>query len=176
MPKSVRRIVTGKRPDGTSYIAEDGPAPAVRTVEGRPGYQVANIWVTHGSPAPIDAPDLSREHEGVLPPVRGTVVRIIEIPPEPTDPEERRRQMDAMFGKLFPDAEHKPAREQHPGMHTTRTIDYAIVLSGELYAIMDEGETLMRAGDILVQRGTHHAWANRSGKPCQIAFILIDGQ
>jgi uncharacterized cupin superfamily protein len=61
-------------------------------------------------------------------------------------------------------------------MHITDTIDYAIVLQGELVAIMDEGETVMRAGDILIQRGTNHAWANRSDAVARIAFILVDGR
>ena len=61
-------------------------------------------------------------------------------------------------------------------MHKTETVDYAIILSGEITAVMDEGETVMRAGDILIQRGTNHAWANRSGEPCRIAFVLIDGR
>jgi uncharacterized cupin superfamily protein len=55
-------------------------------------------------------------------------------------------------------------------------VDYAIVLHGEIYARMDEGETLMRAGDVLIQRGTNHAWANRSDDVCRIAFVLIDGK
>jgi uncharacterized cupin superfamily protein len=61
-------------------------------------------------------------------------------------------------------------------MHITDTVDYAIVLFGEIYAVLEDGETLMRAGDVLVQRGTNHAWSNRSGAVCRIAFILIDGQ
>ena len=60
-------------------------------------------------------------------------------------------------------------------MHKTRSVDYAIVIAGEIVAILDREETVMRAGDILVQRGTNHAWANRSDAPCRIAFILIDG-
>lgn len=64
----------------------------------------------------------------------------------------------------------------HPFMHRTETIDYGIVLEGELVLILDRGETTVRAGDIVVQRGTNHAWANRSEKMCRIAFILIDGQ
>jgi quercetin dioxygenase-like cupin family protein len=61
-------------------------------------------------------------------------------------------------------------------MHTTDTVDYAIVLSGEIYAVMEENETLMRTGDVLVQRGTNHAWSNRSTEVCRLAFILIDGK
>jgi len=65
---------------------------------------------------------------------------------------------------------------RHPMMHTTNTVDYAIILSGEIWAIMDVGEKKMKAGDVLVQRGTNHAWANRSNKPCHVAFILIDAK
>ena len=65
-------------------------------------------------------------------------------------------------------------KRRHPGMHRTRTLDYAIVLSGEIYAVLDEGEVLLKAGDVLVQRGTNHAWSNRSARPCRIAFVLVD--
>ena len=61
-------------------------------------------------------------------------------------------------------------------MHTTESVDYAIVLHGEIYARMDEGETLLRTGDVLIQRGTNHAWANRSDDVCRVAFVLIDGK
>ena len=61
-------------------------------------------------------------------------------------------------------------------MHRTQTVDYAIVLSGEIWALMDSDETKMKAGDILVQRGTNHAWSNRSNKPCLVAFVLIDAK
>jgi quercetin dioxygenase-like cupin family protein len=66
-----------------------------------------------------------------------------------------------------------PDASRHPGMHKTGTVDYAIVLSGEIYAVMDKGETLLRAGDTLVQRGTNHAWSNRSETPCLVAFVLV---
>ena len=60
-------------------------------------------------------------------------------------------------------------------MHRTDTIDYAILIEGELTAIMEDGETVLHPGDVLIQRGTMHAWANRSGKMCRICFVLIDG-
>ena len=65
---------------------------------------------------------------------------------------------------------------RHAHMHRTRSIDYAIVLSGEIWAVMDEGETKMVSGDMLIQRGTNHAWANRSNAPCVVAFVLIDAK
>jgi len=101
---------------------------------------------------------------------------VIDIPPEDKDPELRKRLTEAVFAAQFADAKHDSSSTRHPGMHITDTIDYAIVLQGELVAIMDEGETVMRAGDILIQRGTNHAWANRSDTVARIAFILVDGR
>jgi hypothetical protein len=170
----VRRIVIANDAHGRSYIAADGPAPAVQIMQGREGYRNNNLWRTVGSPAQVTAPDSTLEHRGVLPPPRGTVLRLIDIPPEPKDPEEQLRLTKAVFAAMFPDAHHNPGDVRHPGMHVTATIDYAIVLQGELVAILDEGETLMRAGDVLIQRGTNHSWANRSDSIARIAFILID--
>jgi hypothetical protein len=170
----VRRIVTAVNAEGRSYLAEDGPSPAMLVQAGRPGYRNNNIWRTLGPDMPVSAADTVLDHSGVLPPARGTVMRIIDIPPEPKDPEEHRRQTEAIFKAMFADADHQADSARHPGMHTTVTIDYAILLQGELTAIMDEDETTMRAGDILIQRGTRHAWANRSDQIARIAFILID--
>lgn len=64
----------------------------------------------------------------------------------------------------------------HPLMHRTATIDYGIVLEGEMTLIVDQDEVIIKAGNIIIQRGTNHAWANRSGLPCRMAFILIDGE
>jgi uncharacterized cupin superfamily protein len=66
-----------------------------------------------------------------------------------------------------------PATRKHPGMHKTNTVDYCVILSGEIWAVLDESEVLLRAGDVLVQRGTNHAWSNRTEKSCVIAFVLI---
>jgi quercetin dioxygenase-like cupin family protein len=104
------------------------------------------------------------------------VLRIIDFPPEPQDPQELERMLQATFGSMYQDASHAPQAGQHPGMHRTSTVDYALMLAGEMVAIMDQQETVLHAGDVLIQRGTNHAWANRSGKPARIAFVLIDGR
>jgi hypothetical protein len=172
----IRRIVTGHDAQGRSCIVEDGHSPAVRFVPERPGYRVTNLWRTVGSPADINASDSIVEQQGVAPPPDGTVIRIIDIPPEAVDADARKRQAAATFGKLFADAEHRLEDKRHPGMHITESVDYAILLAGELTAILDKDETVMRAGDVLIQRGTNHAWANRSGKMARIAFILISAR
>jgi quercetin dioxygenase-like cupin family protein len=171
----IRRVVTGDDTQGRSAIVEDGASPAVRLVPERPGYRVTNLWRTGAAPAAVAAPDSIAQHQGVAPPAGGTVLRIIDFPPEPQDPQELQRMLQATFGSMFRDAQHAPRPGEHPGMHRTTTVDYALVLQGEMVAIMDTQETVLRAGDVLVQRGTRHAWANRSGQPARIAFVLIDG-
>lgn len=171
-----RIVVTAGDAGGRSRFATDGPPHAVRTVDERPGYRVSNVWTCAGSPAPIDDPDRTGEIRGLVPPPGGNVLRVIDYPPEPRDPVERQKMFDAMFAKLFPDGRHLPENAAHPGMHATETVDYAIVLHGEIYAVMDDGEVLLRQGDILIQRGTAHAWSNRSNDFARIAFVLIDGR
>ena len=170
-----RRIVTGNV-DGRSRIVDDGPSPAVSPLSTRSNFQSVNLWRTLGADARVDAPDTIVAHSGVLPPPGGTVIRVIDIPPEPADPEEHRRGVEASFKLLYPDADHSPNHARHPGMHTTDTIDYAILLQGELVAVMEDGETTMRPGDVLIQRGTAHAWANRSGTIARICFVLTDAK
>lgn len=169
----IRRIVTGHDAKGQSVFVEDGASPAQKVVQGRPGYRVTNLWRTLAG-GRVDTADSIGQHEGVLPPKGGTVFRIIEWPAEDQSPEALQKRLEQTFRAIYPDADHRPHSGRHPGMHETRTVDYALVLEGEIVAILDEGETTMRAGDVLIQRGTMHAWANRSGRPVKMAFILVD--
>ncbi len=171
----VRRIVTGKGNNGRATILEDGTPPVVTTVAARPGYRVTSLWVTGETPAAIDGPDGTPAHKGLLPPRSGTVFRMIDIPPEPTDAAAREAMQRATFGAIYQDLKKDYAADSHPGMHQTDTVDYAICMEGEVYAVMEDTETLMKAGDVLIQRGTNHAWSNRSGKMCRMCFVLIDG-
>ena len=171
----IRRVVTGFDSQGVSTFIQDGPCPVVRTVPERPGYRVSNLWCTGQAPASVHAADASAQHQGVAPPKGGTVLRIIDFPPEPQDPAELERALQATFGSMYRDAHHAPRAGEHPGMHRTDTLDYALMLEGELVAILEGTDTTLKAGDVLIQRGTRHAWANRSGKPARMAFILIDG-
>jgi hypothetical protein len=171
----IRRVVAGDDAKGQSHIIEDARATSIRMVPARPGYRAVNVWRTEQTPAKITAPDSTTAHQGILPPRNGTILRIIDFPPEPQDEGELKRQLDSTFGGIYKDALHDRRPGKHPGMHRTETVDYAIVIEGEIWAVMDEGETLLRAGDVLIQRGTNHAWANRSDRTARIAFVLIDG-
>lgn len=176
LSEPIRRVITQNDVNGKSFILEDSLVSNVKVVAERPGYRVSNIWRTTESPASISAPDSVHEHVGVLPPKNGNVIRVIDYPPEPQDADELKRQQDATFRSLYPDAGHDLKSNEHPGMHITKTVDYAVVLSGEMTAILENEETILKAGDILIQRGTNHAWANRSGHAARILFVLLDGK
>jgi len=150
----------------------------VRRGPPRPGFDLRNLWVTTETPARLELPDRIGEFLGFMPPERGTVIKYIDFPPEPRDPAERAR-VEAETAKRQANAPpergmRRHADGPHVGMHETDTIDYAIVLEGEIYAVMEEGETLMRPGDVLIQCGTSHSWDNRSAEICRVLFVMID--
>lgn len=138
------------------------------------------IWNTRETPALILRAAAEPEEEGIVlpPPARGTRIRIVDIEPErPEMSDEDRSAAAAEFGAVGGGSAYKgSAKGAHPMMHRTETIDYGIVLEGEIMLILEESETLVKRGDVIVQVGTNHAWANRSANICRIAFILIDGQ
>lgn len=179
MTTPFRRIVTGHDLEGRAIIQSDAPPVRVQSI-GPKGPVFHEVWNTRATPAPIDRASGEPSEDGlILPPPRGgTRIRVLDIPPETEDmakitPEEARAHF-AEIG-MAEASSHAKEAAPHPYMHRTETIDYGIVLDGELTLIVDRGETVVKAGDIVVQRGTNHAWANRSGRNCRIAFILVDG-
>ena len=124
----------------------------------------------------FESEDAATRKVGIAPPPGGTIFRVVEFAPqkEITADYETRLQIVQGLG-LAPEG---PSREHpsDPAMHRTRTIDYAVVLSGEIDMLLDDSEVHLKAGDVLVQRGTNHAWVNRGDAPCQVAFILVDAK
>lgn len=175
----VRRVVMGHDANGQSVLVEDAFAPVIHTQEWRPGWAVTELWKTDATPASLgNNPDITAGPMRFVPPKGGSAFRILEIPPE--TPEFRARLAAGATGTVPPTAGggaggHK-AGAPHPAMHRTETLDYGIVLSGEIHAILDGAETILKAGDVIVQCGTNHAWSNRSDKPCRMAFVMIDGK
>ena len=171
----VRRIVTGLTQDNLSCIVEDGVSPAMTIIPGLPGFRTNSLWRTLRGDQPVDAPDSIMEHDGVLPPLGGTLLRVVDVPPEGPDGERQSSETQAFFEAVLPEDNLHGDRTRHPNMHATDTINYAILLEGELVAILDEDETVMRAGDMLIQRGTNHAFANRSDRIARMACVLVSG-
>jgi mannose-6-phosphate isomerase-like protein (cupin superfamily) len=177
---AVRRVVTGHDAQGRAIIQQDGPVPRVQRIGGAHGPLFHEVWNTRATPAPIDRASGEPPEDGIqlAPPRNGTRIRVLDIAPDDASLETLTAdQIQAHFAAVgAADASSGAGGgARHAFMHRTQTVDYAIVLEGELTLIMDVGETTVRAGDIVIQRGTNHGWANRSNRVCRIAFVLIDG-
>jgi quercetin dioxygenase-like cupin family protein len=176
----VRRVVTGHDAEGKAVVISDGPAPFVITNPARPGYVSTDIWRTNATPTPVVAkheePTLGPRRQ--MPEKNGTVFRINRIMPETSEirdmSPEQSKKLFAALGNEHASTFSKNGR--HPLMHRTETIDYVLILAGEIYCVLDDSEVLLKAGDMMIQCGTNHAWSNRSNAPCDIAFVLIDGK
>src|SRR5258706_13549980 len=157
----VRRIVTGHDAKGRSIVTSDGAAPSVHTNPKRVGYCLTQLGMTNETPCPIgnEADPTSRPLK-LEPPKNGTVVRIIEFGPEGNWLQKLGAD-DAKiaFGALGTDTASTYQAGKHPMIHRTESIDYALVLEGEIWLVLDDSEVLMRQGDFLVERGTNHAWS-----------------
>jgi quercetin dioxygenase-like cupin family protein len=142
-----RRVVTGHDADGRSVVVSDGPAPKSLEI---PSAVFHEIWSTAETPAPLrpeESADPATRPLRTPPDPQGTVIRIVDLQPRAASP-----------------------------MHRTESVDYGIVLDGEVHLVLDDGsETRLAPGDVVVQRGTDHAWENRTDSVTRIAFILIDG-
>ncbi len=172
----IRRIVTGHNAQGRSCFVSDAPMSTPHHPGGNAAHAIHDVWKSTQSPASNTDAAMQAALTGAFrlaPPDRGTVVRVIDLPPDSERDFSTLAQVFNVYG-----AEDALARNQprHPAFHCTRSLDYAVVLEGEVWALMDEGETLMRCGDMLVQRGTNHAWSNRSDRPCRLLFVLIDAE
>jgi mannose-6-phosphate isomerase-like protein (cupin superfamily) len=160
-----RRVVTGHR-GGRGIVLFDGPAPN-RKLRQASGVVSTLLWVTDESPAGISgSADRAEREIGVPPPPRGSLFRMVEFPPGG-----KAMSREAVLKEMGLAGQSASA---HPGMHKTRSVDYAVVIEGEIDMVLDEGEVHLAAGDVLVQQGTNHAWVNRGERPCRIAFVLLD--
>jgi mannose-6-phosphate isomerase-like protein (cupin superfamily) len=170
----VRRVLTGHDADGRSTIIADGEAPNFKEMPGFSGLFLTDLWETSGAPASnAGDKDSAARPVRLEPPKNGTLLRIVEFPPDSA----WRGSTDGAAGFKSIGAAHAPDKSSSdPMMHKTSTIDYIFVLKGEIYAILDKGETLLRAGDVFVQRGTNHSWSVRGSEPCVIGVVLVDAK
>lgn len=174
-----RRVVTGHDAQGRSLIVSDGP-PERGTYMAHHALRAREYWNTRGAPVLIERSAVEPHEDGIVlpPPTNGTRIRVCDFEPEPAGIHDADRTATlAEFAKVGGrDAYHGGADGAHPMMHRTETIDYGIVLEGEIVLVLEAGETLLKAGDIVIQVGTNHAWSNRSDKVCRMAFVLVDGK
>lgn len=174
----IHRVVTGHNAKGKAIIASSGPLPTVVEIAAIPGTVFHEVWATHATPAPIDnGADPSTGPLSLPPPQNGTRMRFVDIPPDTQDflAHGAAKMKDAFSQIGDVGASTVQVHSPHPLMHRTESIDYGVVIEGEMTLVLDDSEVLLKPGSVVVQRGTNHAWANRSGKPCRMLFILIDG-
>jgi mannose-6-phosphate isomerase-like protein (cupin superfamily) len=166
----IRRVVTGHDQSGKAVVLHDGIATNTRR-RAFAGTASTLLWVTDGAPADIDGlQDQAERTIATAPPPGGSILRIVDFTPltpqmEAVTHEDVARELGVS---------HHGAPGRHPFEHRTRSIDYAIIMSGEIDMLLDDSEIHLKAGDILIQQGTNHTWLNRGTEPCRIAFVLID--
>jgi hypothetical protein len=171
-----RRIVTGHDASGRSIILSDGDAPVMVQADHAPSMGMAEIWRCDEMP-----PSNAGNDDGALLPFAlspvpgGLIVRVVHFPPD-KDLDWSAEDATNVFGQFGGGDLMVNKGTRHAAFHRTQSLDFAIVMEGEIWALMEIGETLMKPGDILVQRGTSHAWANRSDRPCRVCFVGISAQ
>lgn len=176
MARQFRRVVTGHDENGLAIIESDQTATHTLQRPNRPGVTLTNFWLSDSTPAEYDGATETCEGPFVLHPSKnGSSFRCVEFLPEDPD------VLATLDGKsAFAEmgaGNNIVENARHPFMHRTNSLDYAIILSGEIYMLMDDekDDVLLKTGDVVIQRGTNHAWSNKGTEPCVIVFVLVDG-
>ncbi|AEF55428.1 cupin domain-containing protein [Marinomonas posidonica] len=175
---TTHRVITGHDEEGNAIIVENGPIPTTMDFDAIPGTKFHEIWNTTETPSLINLDDQDPTLGPVVlsPPKNGTRIRFVDIPPDTEEfLTQGKDKMEGVFSSIG-SSEFSTVKENspHPLMHRTESVDYGIVIEGELTLIVDDGETQLKPGSVVIQRGTNHAWANKSNKMCRIVFILVD--
>jgi hypothetical protein len=175
--RPVRRIVTVDGADDRSFALSDGPVDDVLRDPARPGFASTRVWATDRTPAVALTAQAVAALPGLLePPSRGALFRIVTVPPDSAWSAKASPQAAREFF-VAAGAEHiwRGAGAMHPYLQQSSTLDLCVVLEGELHLILDTAQVSLRAGDSIVQRGTRHAWSNRSNRPAVLAISSHDG-
>jgi mannose-6-phosphate isomerase-like protein (cupin superfamily) len=183
--KPLRRLITIDNQEGKSLAWSDGPVEDIMLDQARPGFSSATVWMTDATPANarpnarlLALAELVNMPHTLEPPPGGSVFRIVTIPP---DAGWKTHCSSAAVQAYFtaagsPQASRHSPQAPHPYMQQTRTLDFCVVLEGRITLVLDTEEVALNAGDTVVQRGTSHAWSNRSDVNCVIAISSHDAE
>jgi mannose-6-phosphate isomerase-like protein (cupin superfamily) len=173
LKNGVRRVVTTHDSRGRSVVMRDAVVgPYAHEPLAASGVRQFVFWLTESMPARTTEEDVGARKVQIPPPPRGTIFRMVDFPPE--SPGVAQLPLDHM-AKILGDVHHDTGHpSRHPFMHRTKTVDYIIVMSGEIDMLLDEGEVHLAAGDVLVQQSTNHSWVNRGTEICRLCVILVD--
>jgi mannose-6-phosphate isomerase-like protein (cupin superfamily) len=172
--ESIRRVVTGHTASGKSTVLIDGTLPAGAVPHDR------YAWMTSATPTDnCGTSDAAQSPHRLEPVANGSVFRVVEFPPESALAGLSAEQKENFFRDLFAGMEASHCRvdtTRSPGMHKTSTVDYVVVLRGEVTLLLDEGEVTLKPGDLVVQRGTNHDWIVRGTEPAVIAVVMLSAK
>ncbi|SDH32916.1 cupin domain-containing protein [Pseudomonas panipatensis] len=173
-----KRVVTGHDAQGQALVASCGPTPHNFPLKAVPGTLFYEVWNSTGSPALLDnAGDPTAKPLQLSPAALGSLIRVVDIPPDSVQNQVSAEDAAACFAEIGEShAGTGKADSKHKLMHRTETLDYGIVTEGEVWLVLDGEEVHLRRGDIVVQRGTNHAWSNRTEQMARMVFILLDGR
>jgi len=173
-----KRVVTGHDQHGQAIVASNGPTPNVFALSAVPGTVFYELWNSSTSPVLLDnAADPSSKPLQLSPGAQGSVIRVVDIPPDSVQDQVSAEDAAAVFAEIGESQAGTGQRDsKHKLMHRTETLDYGIVTEGEVWLVLDEEEVHLKRGDVVVQRGTNHAWSNRTEAMARMVFILLDGR
>jgi mannose-6-phosphate isomerase-like protein (cupin superfamily) len=169
----IRRVVTGLDANNKAVVLFDSRVPLN---SGEYGLNSTNLWVTNTYPLGFSfKDDTSGIPVGVSPLDNGTKFRVVEFPPL-NAAAEAKMEPGSLMKAVGAAAPARGLPVTHPLMHRTRSVDYAVVLSGEVDMMLDDSVVHLRPGDTIVQQATNHAWVNRGTEMCRILFVLMDSK
>jgi hypothetical protein len=173
-----KRVVTGHDAQGQAAVASSGPTPNNFPLKAVPGTVFYEVWNSIGSPALLDnADDPTAKALQLSPSALGSLIRVVDIPPDSVQNQVSAEDAAAAFAEIGEaHAGTGKADSRHKLMHRTETLDYGIVTEGEVWLVLDQEEVHLTRGDVVVQRGTNHAWSNRTESMARMVFILLDGR
>jgi mannose-6-phosphate isomerase-like protein (cupin superfamily) len=169
--QEMRRVVTGLDARSHAVVLFDSRMPLKPVA---PGIRAANFWITDSYPPSLTENDPSGRQIGTAPPDNGTKFRVVEF--APLDAASEATLPPDMIQKGITNSPAKGIPVKHPLMHRTRSLDYAVILSGEIDMMLDDTSVHLKQGDVIVQQATNHAWVNHSIHPCRILFVLMDSK
>lgn len=175
----IHRVVTGHDEHGKAVVSQNGALPTVIELSALPGTVFHEVWSTQGAPCLVsNGEDPTLAPLMLPPPALGTRIRFVDIPPDTTEFLRHGAQSTRAAFAEIGDASASTAQADspHPLMHRTETVDYGVVMEGEIVLVLDNSEVALQRGGVVIQRGTNHAWANRSDRVCRMLFVLVDGQ
>lgn len=167
----IRRVVTGLDANNHAVVLFDSKIPLKAD---SPVISSTNFWITDQTPPAMSREDTANRPIGVSPPDNGTKFRIVEFAPLDAATEAKLPPEMIMKGVNHPPTKGIPVK--HPMMHRTRTLDYAMILSGEIDMMLDDTSVHLKQGDVIVQQATNHGWVNHGTQPCRILFVLMDSK